>query len=85
MEIKPVTQNNFENSEIGYLCSSVLKTQQGKALIAKLKEICMYQSPFAVYKPMFGTVGEFLFIRQGQAELIRFIEQNARAYEEPKK
>ncbi len=85
LEIKPVTQNTFENAEIGYLCSAVLKTQQGSALIAWLKDRHMYRSPFAAYDPAYGTLENFLFFRQGHADLIRFIEQQARAYEEQKK
>lgn len=85
MEVKPEAQVTFESTELGHLCSAVLRTIEGRALVNLLKDLCMYQSPWGAYNPIFGTPGEFLFIRQGQADLIRLIEQQARAYEEPKR
>lgn len=85
MEVKPEVQTTFDSTEIGHLCSSVLKTVEGKALFALLKDLFMYRSPFLMDYTMFGSVEKFLLYIQGHANLIRFVEQQAKAYTEPKK
>ena len=79
MEIKPENTNPYAEFSIQHLCARVLATQDGRMLFDYLKQIHIYSSPFMKngnYSE-FGGIENYLFFRQGQADIVRYVEQQA--------